>query len=408
MLQRSLWVVSIVVASMLGAIFGPAVASAVLPNGSTSPGDGLVFVPVEPCKVFAGIKLDGADMNDVATVDMTAVPNSTGQNQDPCAQTAAPAGAAAVSLNLIAQSAKARGNLQIGPSGGTTESLVNYVNTVDMNNSTELTVSVDSNGQLDLQAGGSGTNGIADVITAKGVLLGYYVPGDSLYESFDRTLVVSGSGTDTENGAALQAAVANVNSQVPTGANPWLIKLEPGTYDLELSRIILANGVNLEGSGIPATTITSGLSELVTISSDSTSLSDLTVRSTGTAFAAAIRFRGGGLVHNVHAIGTQAAIYFEPTGGLDIQVNGLIAQPTSTAADLDTVLLSLNSVGSVFITNSQILGTESTDGGIRDNSGTADITIVNTFIEDTTSASNAGVICRAISNPTTFLPTTCS
>ena len=403
MLRRSVWVVSILVASMLGAIFGPALASAVVP-GSVSGDEALVYVPVEPCKVFAGIDLDGADLNDVATLDMTAVGMPSGQGGEVCAQTAVPAEAVAVSLNLIAQFVDARGNLQIGPAGGNTESVVNFVDTVDMNNSTELTVPVNGNGEIDVRVGGSGTNGIANVATAKGVLLGYWVPGDSVYESFERTVVVSGAGTDAENGAALLAAVSAVNAQSPTGANPWLIKLEPGVFNVGASSAVLSNGMNLEGAGIGVSQIVGTNPLLVDVNSNSTTVSELTTRSTNVGFAVGLNFVGVGRVHNVHALGGQSAVDF--TASADgIVADGLIAETLVANSDLD--VLTSDGVGDILVMNSTILGTETTDVVVRV-TGAGTFTLVNTFIEDTTNAASASVVCRAITNPTTFLPTTCS
>lgn len=74
----------------------------------------------------------------------------------------------------------------------------------------------------------------------------------------DRTVVVRGSGTPTANGQALDDAVDAVRAMNPTPSDPWLIKLEPGIYDLGTLTILLSGSgeaVSLEGAGRDATII---------------------------------------------------------------------------------------------------------------------------------------------------------
>ncbi|HEX2916293.1 MAG TPA: hypothetical protein VH186_36365 [Chloroflexia bacterium] len=71
--------------------------------------------------------------------------------------------------------------------------------------------------------------------------------------SYANTLLVSANNTPSVNGANLQAAMASVN---PTGvADAYLIKLEPGVYDLGNSSLVMKQFVDLEGSGEGITTI---------------------------------------------------------------------------------------------------------------------------------------------------------
>ncbi len=85
--------------------------------------------------------------------------------------------------------------------------------------------------------------------------------GDTEYieiDTFDRTVVVGGSGTDAENGAALLAALDLVASA--TASSPWLILVEPGAFDLGSSELALIEYVSLRGSGIDVTTISASAS----------------------------------------------------------------------------------------------------------------------------------------------------
>lgn len=78
--------------------------------------------------------------------------------------------------------------------------------------------------------------------------------------SLSRTLIVSPNGTPTENGSALLAARNIISNSNPSATNPWLLKLEPGNYDLDNQSLTLLPYVDLEGSGEDTTTISSTIS----------------------------------------------------------------------------------------------------------------------------------------------------
>ncbi|MEM6796607.1 MAG: hypothetical protein AAF725_21730 [Acidobacteriota bacterium] len=71
---------------------------------------------------------------------------------------------------------------------------------------------------------------------------------------FTRTVIVNNTGTDAANGAALLAALSGL-SPAPSATNPWLIKLEGGVYDVGTTPVMLPEFVNLQGSGIHASTL---------------------------------------------------------------------------------------------------------------------------------------------------------
>ncbi|MEM9558365.1 MAG: hypothetical protein AAGC60_29195 [Acidobacteriota bacterium] len=76
---------------------------------------------------------------------------------------------------------------------------------------------------------------------------------------FDRTIIVGGGGTDLANGTALLTAVndALTSPFPPTAGNPWLIKVEPGIFDLANQTLQLQSWIDIEGSGRNATFIRS-------------------------------------------------------------------------------------------------------------------------------------------------------
>lgn len=71
-----------------------------------------------------------------------------------------------------------------------------------------------------------------------------------------RTVVVSPVGTPAENGDALRNALAGITTA--TASNPWLVKIEPGIYDIRFQTISMVPFVDVEGSGEDVTTITGG------------------------------------------------------------------------------------------------------------------------------------------------------
>jgi hypothetical protein len=78
-------------------------------------------------------------------------------------------------------------------------------------------------------------------------------PGPAGGTNFVRTIVVGPVGTSTANGTALRNALANIAS--PSSSNPWLLKVEPGIYDLGATPLSMREYVDIEGSGQFITTI---------------------------------------------------------------------------------------------------------------------------------------------------------
>jgi hypothetical protein len=74
---------------------------------------------------------------------------------------------------------------------------------------------------------------------------------------YSHTVMVGSNGTPTQNGAALLAAMDTISNSNPSAANPYLLKLEPGLYDLNGGSLTLNSYVDLEGSGEDVTVISS-------------------------------------------------------------------------------------------------------------------------------------------------------
>jgi hypothetical protein len=72
---------------------------------------------------------------------------------------------------------------------------------------------------------------------------------------FVRTVIVDGGSTPTANGAALISSLAGITGNSST--NPWLVKVEPGIFDLGSASLAMRDYIDIEGSGRGVTIITS-------------------------------------------------------------------------------------------------------------------------------------------------------
>ena len=71
---------------------------------------------------------------------------------------------------------------------------------------------------------------------------------------YSRTVIVPSTGNTISDGAALITALGNL-SPTPSSRNRWLVKLEPGFYDVGTSPVVMREFVDIEGSGILQTII---------------------------------------------------------------------------------------------------------------------------------------------------------
>jgi hypothetical protein len=92
-------------------------------------------------------------------------------------------------------------------------------------------------------------------------------------------------GDPVASGTALRNALAGISS--PSATNRWLLKIEPGIFDVGGTPLAMRPYVDIEGSGIEATTIrgngdaSSDLGKATILGADNTELRLLTVQATG-------------------------------------------------------------------------------------------------------------------------------
>jgi hypothetical protein len=115
---------------------------------------------------------------------------------------------------------------------------------------------------------------------------------------FVSTVVVSPVGTPSANGAALLAALAGVYAQQAAGTHaPMLIHLEPGTYDVGPTPLMIKGSVDIEGSGEDLTKITGSGPQTITTAVE-TELRYLTVDHIGDGKG--IDYEGGDTLSLAH------------------------------------------------------------------------------------------------------------
>lgn len=126
-------------------------------------------------------------------------------------------------------------------------------------------------------------------------------------QPFDKIIVVSGAGSELDNGTNL----LNAASTIPGGlTDPYVVLLEPGVFDLADQSLILREGTSLIGSGRLVSVVRSTAG--ITVSQGGMSeIRDLTIENASPSNAGAALFLGNALdvvVSRIRAIGTGAAV----------------------------------------------------------------------------------------------------
>lgn len=129
-----------------------------------------------------------------------------------------------------------------------------------------------------------------------------------------RTIVVSPGATQADSGAALLAAMAGITTA--TATKPYLVRIEPGIYQLGATALVMKPFVDVEGSGQDTTRVTrpgATTDDTATvITAADSELRGLTVENTGgtSTYADAVLSVGGGGLRRItnvtaHASGGQ-------------------------------------------------------------------------------------------------------
>lgn len=163
--------------------------------------------------------------------------------------------------------------------------------------------------------------------------------------AYARIVVVSPSGTEQVNGTALLNALAGITNASAT--NPYLLKIEPGVYDIAGNSLGMKEYVDIEGSGEKTTLITGTLSssgpELpangVVTGANNAEIRFVSLKNTGTgAFTAALVNSGASpKISHVTAIAS----------GSSILSSGII-NSASSKPELTDVTVSVSGLASAY------------------------------------------------------------
>ncbi|HEX2913440.1 MAG TPA: hypothetical protein VH186_21735 [Chloroflexia bacterium] len=200
--------------------------------------------------------------------------------------------------------------------------------------------------------------------------------------SMSHTIVVSPNGTPAQNGTALLTAMATISKAVPSVDNPWLLKLEPGNYNLGNKSLILQPFVDLEGSGEDNTVISSTAGTY----SDLPDNGALVVASnTETRF---LKIIDSGAVVNKRQIGVVV-----PSGYSNVHLTHVTITVSNPEPHNGTSYALVN-YGATILQNNTISVLSSMYSGGIFNSGSP----ANLFIQDSTITTNGSTTSNGIEN----------
>lgn len=141
--------------------------------------------------------------------------------------------------------------------------------------------------------------------------------------AYQRTIVVSPVGTSTQNGAALLAALDGITGNTGPNATPYLVKIEPGIYNVGSTPLQMKENVDVEGSGADITQIrgdgASSPGTATVLGAFNSELRFVTVLSVGGSYATAVRLTDVTDVLHVRAFAQGGAVAnkgFEVASGL--------------------------------------------------------------------------------------------
>ncbi|HEX2913183.1 MAG TPA: hypothetical protein VH186_20440 [Chloroflexia bacterium] len=142
--------------------------------------------------------------------------------------------------------------------------------------------------------------------------------------SLSHTIIVSPNGTPAQNGTALLNAMVSISGNAPSAGNPYLLKLEPGQYDLGNQTLVLVPFVDLEGSG-----------EETTVISSSGNANQATLVAASNSETRFIKINGSG--------GRQAGVYV-PTGVSEVYLTHVTISTTAPFGNVEYALLNRGAV----------------------------------------------------------------
>lgn len=228
-----------------------------------------------------------------------------------------------------------------------------------------------------------------------------HVHDDRYERKLPRTVVVSPSGTPAASGAALVAAV-NALGDASCG-NPYLVRIEPGIFDLGTQPLVLKPCLAVEGAGELVTEVRGGGAESTSsgtiVGAPNSEVRRLTVRNTGGNVAAVAIFANNASLKLTHVTALASGgtsfnygVYYKSTAIADL------ASVTAEARGGQTARAIYNQASSPFMTDVRAAASEgNVNVGVYNEASTPVMTSVDAI-------ASAGTTCYGIFNAGSALP----
>lgn len=224
--------------------------------------------------------------------------------------------------------------------------------------------------------------------------------GNTYQARAKRTVIVSPAASTGASGTALLVALAAITDA--SSSNPYVLKIEPGIYDLGTSHLIMKDYVDVEGSGEQVTTVqgTGGASANTgtIVGASNAEVRGVTVKSSGGAAAVAIYTDGATLrLNNVTAIASGAS----SQNFAIVYKNASVAEVTNSSADASggadaRAFYALSSLPFLSLFRATASAATTTTGVYNDSS--------NSVMTNVDAAATGGSDARAIFNAGSSLP----
>ncbi|HEU4887927.1 MAG TPA: hypothetical protein VFV49_08580 [Thermoanaerobaculia bacterium] len=185
--------------------------------------------------------------------------------------------------------------------------------------------------------------------------------------AYVRTIVVSPVvGNSVASGTALLDALNGISGNSAT--DPYLVRIEPGIYDIGASALTMKTFVDVEGSGETATFIVASRgggslasSAAAIIAAASTELRDLTITNTSSS-SIGIGVFSGAASSNVRRVtinstgASQNSVGILPSSGATMTISDVTITATSTGGTSGSAGIQLAGTGKATVLNSRITG----------------------------------------------------
>jgi hypothetical protein len=187
------------------------------------------------------------------------------------------------------------------------------------------------------------------------------VGGRALNDSalFTRTKIVDPDGTPAQNGQALLTAIKSIDDS--GAANPYLVQLGPGAYDLGQLTVTMPRYVELAGAGPGVTTVTSSTETVGSGPSDE--LRDLTIDAEGAGSTALSVTNPMTVYDSTLSASGSGANAVNSAGGAPLEVRNSTIEVDAGSGSSDVAALNVNG-GSATLANDQVTATSNSGGAV--------------------------------------------